>query len=104
MALIALLIGGFSRGWKISWSCGLILASVLVPLTEVWQRVPDMGQQLVPSQLRAQSQWDYLAVPVISEFPKSWGGRMGEYRSCTSGQGQPMEALSVCSYLCLMPF
>lgn len=89
MALIALLIGSFSRGWKISWSCGLVLASVLVPLAEVWQRVPDQGQQLMPSQLRAQSQWDCLAVPVISEFPKSWGGRVREYRTYTSVQGQP---------------
>lgn len=71
MALIALLIGSFSRGWKISWSCGLVLASKLVPLAEVWQREPDQRQQLVPTQIRAQSQWDYLAVPVISGFPKS---------------------------------
>lgn len=78
MALIALLIGSFSRGWKISWSYGLVLASVLVPLVEVWQRVLDQGQQL-----RAQSHRGYLAVPVISEFPKSPGGRVSEYRTCT---------------------
>lgn len=83
----------------------LVLASMLVPLSEIWQRVPDQGQQLVPSQLRAQAQWDCL--PVISEFPKSWW-KGAQVARGSPGSGSIIHAflfvfdaiLNTCSWIC----
>lgn len=122
LALIASLIGSFSRGLKTSWSLGLVLSSKLLPLAEVWHLLPALcpcGLGLSPQLWCCngkEHKEDYMAEHVLDGFwasLKPHGGRVGKQRACrearcSSDQGTTTRAsflafppiLNACNGVC----